>query len=205
MSWTITAGCYERFLFGFRAEQQKKDAESEGLAINLERCFTYAAHQRCVKCLASVGNFIASGGADDLIHIYDLNSGADLGFLMQPGQGAITCLESFTPEGLTTPTHLLSGGEDGVVNSWEAGGSWDHLSSLKGHKGAVSGLAVHHSGRVALSVGLDCGLRLWDLSRGKTSYACLCRSGASWGRARSWLPLRRRGGSCAWWATERTS
>lgn len=46
---------------------------------------------------------------------------------MHPGYGAITCLDSFTPPESPVPTHLLSGGEDGVVNVWQAGGEWEHL------------------------------------------------------------------------------
>jgi len=41
------------------------------------------------------------------------------------------------------------------------------LRSLKGHKGRVNSVAVHPSGKVALSVGKDRALRMWDLMRGK--------------------------------------
>eukprot|EP00873_Tetraselmis_striata_P026041 jgi/Tetstr1/446305/TSEL_033849.t1 len=179
---TLTAGSYERFLFGYRAQPAAGGAAENGKP-TLDRCFTYAAHQGSVKCVTAVGNFIASGGADDLIHVYDLNSGADLGFLMHPGYGAITCLDSFTPPESPVPTHLLSGGEDGVVNVWQAGGEWEHLQSMTGHKAAVSSVALHPSGRVAMSVGLDAGLRLWDLARGKTSY---CSMLAARGEAVAW-------------------
>lgn len=43
------------------------------------------------------------------------------------------------------------------------------LRSLKGHKGRVNSVAVHPSGKVALSVGSDRTLRMWDLMRGKGS------------------------------------
>lgn len=38
--------------------------------------------------------------------------------------------------------------------------------TLRAHKGGVTGLAVHPSGALALSVGRDRGLRLWDLVKG---------------------------------------
>ncbi len=62
-----------------------------------------------MKCLASAGQYVASGGADDLIHLYDLKNDKDLSFLMNPGEGAITALEFFVPKGAYNPTHLLSG------------------------------------------------------------------------------------------------
>lgn len=43
------------------------------------------------------------------------------------------------------------------------------LRSLRGHKGRVNSVAVHPSGKVALSVGQDRTLRMWDLMRGKGS------------------------------------
>lgn len=63
-----------------------------------------------VKCLAAAGQFLASGGADDLIHLYDLKTDKDLSFLMNPGEGAVTALEFFVSPGAYNPTHLLSGG-----------------------------------------------------------------------------------------------
>lgn len=48
---------------------------------------------------------------------------------------------------------------------WRAGGEWEHLKLMKGHRGAVNALAVHPSGRLALSVAHDRQLRMWDLLR----------------------------------------
>jgi protein MAK11 len=39
----------------------------------------------------------------------------DLGFLMSPGEGAVTALAFFTPAGAYNPTHLLSGSADGSM------------------------------------------------------------------------------------------
>ena len=41
---------------------------------------------------------MASGGADDLIHLYDMVAERDLGSLMNPCDGAVPCLQFFTPE-----------------------------------------------------------------------------------------------------------
>ena len=35
--------------------------------------------------------------------------GRDLGFLMNPGDGAVTALQFFTPAAAACPTHLLNG------------------------------------------------------------------------------------------------
>jgi hypothetical protein len=122
---TLLAGCYERFLFGYKysgtdevsgdectaaapafmatasataacrqcrrclllvasAWQQLSRPEppqlrvthrlqaEDGAAPGLQRSLTHAAHKGAVKCAAAVGQFAATGGADDLIHLYDL-------------------------------------------------------------------------------------------------------------------------------------
>lgn len=46
---------------------------------------------------------------------------------------------------------------------------WTVLRVLKGHKGRVNSVGIHPSGKVALSVGIDKTLRMWDLMRGKGS------------------------------------
>lgn len=41
------------------------------------------------------------------------------------------------------------------------------LRSLKGHSGRINSIDVHPSGKVALSVGKDKTLKMWDLMRGR--------------------------------------
>lgn len=76
--------------------------------------------------------------------------------------GSITHLE------FPSRSHLLSASEDGTLCLFRAR-DWSVLRSLKGHKGRVNCVAVHPSGKVALSVGKDRTLRMWDLMRGKGS------------------------------------
>lgn len=45
--------------------------------------------------------------------------------------------------------------------------TWTVLRTLKGHSGPINSFAIHPSGKLALSVGKDKTLRMWDLMRGK--------------------------------------
>jgi WD40 repeat protein len=65
---------------------------------------------------------------------------------------------------------MFSGSADGSIAVWMAGGGWEHLKLLKGHKGWVNSLAVHPSGRLALSVAHDKALRMWNLFKGRCTY-----------------------------------
>lgn len=137
----------------------------------LVRAFTHAAHKSVVKSLASAGPFVASGGADDLIHLYDLKANKDLGFLMNPGTGAVSSLVFFTPKEGYSPTHLLAGCSDGTISVWRAGGGWECMRTLRGHRGEVFSIAVHPSGCLALTTARDGTLKLWDLVKGRVTFS----------------------------------
>ncbi|KPP65145.1 p21-activated protein kinase-interacting protein 1-like, partial [Scleropages formosus] len=66
-------------------------------------------------------------------------------------------------------SHLLSGGEDGLLCVWSTK-KWECLKSIQAHKGHVSSLSVHPSGKIALSVGTDKTLRTWNLIDGRSAF-----------------------------------
>ncbi|EFN60143.1 hypothetical protein CHLNCDRAFT_133558 [Chlorella variabilis] len=168
---SLLAGCYERFLFGYQLEGEVQGDAAEGeQKLGLHRSFTHAAHKGVVKCVAAAGQWGATGGADDLIHLYDLKSDKDLGFLMSPGEGAVTALAFFAPAGAYNPTHLLSGSADGSVSVWQAGGGWECLKTMRGHRKDVAAISVHPSGLLALTVSRDGFMRMWDLVKGRCTY-----------------------------------
>eukprot|EP00884_Botryococcus_braunii_P016839 jgi/Botrbrau1/3839/Bobra.0183s0064.1 len=144
----IFAGSYESFLFGFDVEISKTAAEQSGFV--LRRSFENPAHKGSVKCVAAAGPFVASGGADDTIHLYNIQAGMDLGFLMNPGEGAVTAVQFHCPAASSTPSHLLSGAADGSITIWHCDQDWACLKNMDGHKRAITGLAIHPSGRLAL-------------------------------------------------------
>lgn len=51
------------------------------------------------------------------MRIYDLVNGKDLGTLVQH-EGSVTCLDMFMAETANRPSHLFSGGVDGLINVW---------------------------------------------------------------------------------------
>lgn len=148
----------------------KQNTNTQSGAGDLCRAFTHASHQGPVRAVDAAGGFVVSGGNDDQLHVYDVKKGRDLGFLVNPGEGAVPCVQLFTPAGAAAPSHMFSGSADGGLAIWKAGGDWEHLKMMRGHKGAVNAIAVHPSGRLALSVARDASLRMWDLLRGRCTY-----------------------------------
>jgi len=77
--------------------------------------------------------------------------------------GEITCLDFYKY------THFISGGDDNTICIWRTK-DWECLKVLNGHKLSINSISIHPSGRVALSISKDRGLRLWNLLDGRSAY-----------------------------------
>ena len=150
--------------------------------LNLNPVYMFSAHTGAIKSLAANDRYLVSGGSDEVIkypsnphpsnnRIYDLKKRKDLGSLVQHN-GAITALEFYSR------THLLSASEDGTICIWRTR-DWECMATMKGHKGRVNGLCVHPTGKIAVSVGKDKALRLWNLMTGRKASANKLGEGAS--------------------------
>ncbi|KAG7094140.1 hypothetical protein E1B28_007752 [Marasmius oreades] len=156
----IVAGSYEKLLYGLEGSTSLSD--SKELQFTLKPMFIFPAHVSCIKAVAaspSGGKWLATGSADEIIKVWDLRRKKEIGGLMHH-EGSITHLH------FPSRSHLLSASEDGTLCLFHAR-DWRVLRALKGHKGRVNCIAVHPSGKLALSVGRDRTLRMWDLMRGK--------------------------------------
>ncbi|KAJ8957526.1 hypothetical protein NQ318_020565 [Aromia moschata] len=151
-TFEIVAGTYEEFLLGYYFV--KKPAE-------LIQSFASHDHSASIRSVAVCGNYLASGGADDRIIIYDLKSRKEHCMLTHHNT-TVNCLK-FT----NNHSHLISCSTDGVlaivrVGNWQLEKIWE-----KAHKGStILDIAVHSSGKLALTLGSDCTLRTWNLVKG---------------------------------------
>ncbi len=94
--------------------------------------------------------------------LYDIHKRVEVGSLLQH-DGSITDLA------FHGTTHLLSASEDSKICVWRTS-DWECLKVLGGHKGAVTSLAIHPSGKLALSVGTDRTLRMWNMVKGRSGF-----------------------------------
>ncbi|KAG2121703.1 WD40-repeat-containing domain protein [Suillus cothurnatus] len=162
-SFKIIAGSYEKLLYGFDGFVSL-DKANNSYKFELQPIFVFPAHVSCIKAVAASpngGKWLATGSADEVIKVWDLRRKKEIGGLMHH-EGSITQLQ------FPSRSHLLSASEDGTLCLFRAR-DWVVLRALKGHKGRVNSIAVHPSNKVALSVGKDNTLRMWDLMRGKGS------------------------------------
>ncbi|PKK73932.1 WD40 repeat-like protein [Rhizophagus irregularis] len=168
----IIAGSYERILYGIDAHWIKsgESSDDDDFSLKLDPIFVFSAHTGCIKTVSVGGKFLASGSTDEVIKLYNLRKRKELGSLLQH-EGSITTIQFFNK------THMFSGSEDGTICIWRTK-DWECLKTLIGHKGRVNSLAVHPSGKIALSVSNDKTVRLWNLLAGqKASVNKLGREG----------------------------
>ncbi|KAH9981013.1 WD40-repeat-containing domain protein [Lactifluus volemus] len=161
-SFKIIAGSYERLLYGLQGTVSSTSLALPELEWTLKPIFIFPAHVSCIKSVAASpqgGKWLATGSGDEIIKVWDLRRRKEIGGLMQH-EGSITHLT------FPSRSHLISASEDGTICLFRAR-DWAVLRSLKGHKGRVNSVSVHPSGKVALSVGKDRTLYMWDLMRGK--------------------------------------
>lgn len=131
----------------------------------MTQSFADRSHAGSVRSLAVSGKYVASGGADDRIFVYDMKQ-RNQTQILQHHVGTVNALE-FTPDS----SHLLSVGSDGHfvatrIGSWMIEGNW-----RKAHGGSqVTHLTCHPSGKLALTLGSDLILRTWNLVKGRVAY-----------------------------------
>ncbi|KAH9312095.1 hypothetical protein KI387_027130, partial [Taxus chinensis] len=176
----IVAGSYERYILGWSLDKNRRkknkineeDEPEEELDHSLNPIFTYPAHSGPIKTLAMAGPVLVTGGMDDTIKIFDMAQYIEGGSLLQHS-GAITSLCFYGDDcygnnsnSISYPRNLLSGSLDGTICIWDSD-MWVHLKTMKAHKKGVNDLAIHPSGRLALSVGRDCRLNMFNLVKGR--------------------------------------
>ncbi|KAH8306610.1 hypothetical protein KR018_011541, partial [Drosophila ironensis] len=177
----IIVGTYEEFLLGYQllspGEPQKQQ---------FKQTFADKSHAGSIKSLAVLGPWVATGGSDDRIFIYDMRTRKQAQILLAHA-GTVNTLE-FSPD----LTHLLSGSADGHmiatrVGSWTAEGDWH-----KAHAGsAVTHISCHPSSKLALSLGGDLVLNTWNLVKGRVAYKTNLRNKRTLGgspECLSWSP-----------------
>ncbi|XP_065670260.1 p21-activated protein kinase-interacting protein 1-like isoform X2 [Hydra vulgaris] len=153
----VIVGTYNHVLFGF-----KFVLNEESDHWNFEPLFTDQGHAGCIKTVATGGRYLASGGSDETIRLFDMKKHIELGTLMQQS-GSVTSINFFGSQ------HMLSASEDGTICIWKCK-SWECEKVLKGHRGPVLSISIHPTGRLALSVSKDKSIKTWNLLTGRPAY-----------------------------------
>lgn len=171
-TFKIVAGSYERLLYGLEAtveaaadsDASTSKAAAASFDVSLKPVFTFPAHISSIRTVATAGadsKWLATGGTDEIVKVWDLRKQREVGQLTGH-EGTITSLV------FASRTYLMTTSADSHINLYRTR-DWALLRTLKGHIGRINSASPHPTGRLALSVGSDRTIRMWDLMRGQAA------------------------------------
>lgn len=117
------------------------------------------AHGGSVRSVCTSGRYAVSASSDETMSVFDLVKVVDLGQLYPETTGV-------SAVAMHGGSHLLSGSDGGRLAIFRAS-DWEELTSMPAHPTGVVDIAIHPSGRLALSVGKEPQLYTWNLMRAK--------------------------------------
>lgn len=91
--------------------------------------------------------------------MYDIKKRKEYGSLGGHHQGDILDIQFHDK-------YMFSASEDHSICLWRTK-DWEYIKTLKGHKGKVNSLAIHPTGKIALSVSSDRSVIVWNLMTAK--------------------------------------
>ena len=169
----ITAGTYDGVLAGWELEKTKK---------KLKLTFATTVHSGSIRSLslASAGSkndnnvslpgSLLSCGYDETLKTHEwAKRVTSSGEIRTPSEFGTPACSAFAPPA-SHSTHCVVGFSQGKIAIYKKR-DWSVQHVLAGHDGGVCSLAVHPSGKLAISGGAADGkLKLWDLTKGRLSF-----------------------------------
>ncbi|XP_055298032.1 p21-activated protein kinase-interacting protein 1-like [Sitodiplosis mosellana] len=161
----VIVGTYEQFLLGYKVEQDGDDKYS------MHQSFAVHAHIASIRTVHAKGKYLASGGADDRVYVYDMKKRQEIQLLTT--HNAMINHIRFTPDA----THLFTASSDGSLaatrtGSWISEGKWKAPHNGK----AITQISIHPSGKLALTLGADLTLKTWNLVKGRQIFTTNLKS-----------------------------
>lgn len=177
----IAAGTYEGVLAGWELQQVEGNHRRKSRR-NLKLTFATPVHDGSLRCLSlaastdpSQPGALVSCGYDETLKTHDWHKHkTSIGEVRTPADFGTPTSSCFAPPpsilNQLPSTHCVLGFSTGKIVLYKKR-DWSIQHVLAGHEGGVSSLAVHPSGKMALSGGQSDGkLKLWDLTKGRLAY-----------------------------------
>lgn len=147
----VLVGTYHSVVAGF-------SLKSNALAVK----FSARHHVGCVHSIAVCSKYVATAGSDERVFLFTTKRNGD----------SVADLGSFSPASevcalaFPDPQHLLCGCVDGTLTAIKTR-TWEPVMTLGAHTKRITGIAVHPSGTLTLSIGEDNYIAAVDTLRGR--------------------------------------
>lgn len=141
---------------------------------------TIGLHSDYVKCLATPGtrsDWVASGGLDHKICVWDLNGGGeklhiDVGDDEKSAKGSVYALS-------VRGSVMASGGPESIVRLWDPK-SGKRITSFVGHTDNVRDILINQDGDKVMTASSDQTVKLWSMTAGRCMYTLTMHNDSVW-------------------------
>ena len=141
---------------------------------------TVGLHSDYVKCLASPGthsDWVASGGLDHKIRLWDLNGGGeklqiDVREDSLSAKGSVYALSA-------KGTIMSSGGPESIVRLWDPR-TGKRITKFVGHTDNVRDILIDQSGNTIMTASSDQSVKVWSITAGRCMYTLTMHNDSVW-------------------------
>ncbi|KAK0645315.1 UBP9-binding protein [Lasiodiplodia hormozganensis] len=141
---------------------------------------TLGLHSDYVKCLASpspTANWVASGGLDRKINLWDLNGGGktlqiSVGEDESTAKGSVYALAA-------TNSLIASGGPESIVRVWDSR-SGKRITKFVGHTDNIRDILIAKEGDTIMTASSDQTVKVWSMTAGRCMYTLTMHNDSVW-------------------------
>ena len=141
---------------------------------------TVGVHSDYVKCLASPGthsDWVASGGLDHKIRLWDLNGGGEK---LQIGVGEDESSAKGSVYALSVRGSILaSGGPESIVRLWDPK-SGKRITNFVGHTDNIRDILLNQDGDTVMTASSDQSIKVWSITAGRCMYTLTMHNDSVW-------------------------
>ena len=164
----IIIGSYDHLIIGYKVlyNDEIRQSSFDNLEISLKSdvTFTDSSHMGMIRSLSlSQNGWLVSGSNDHTIKVFNLLKNIELGSL-QDHNGAVRSVAFFKDY------YLFSASDDGQCCTWDVRDGFNLLSKFRVSSEPVISLAIHPSGRLAISIARDLKMKTWNLIDGRLAH-----------------------------------
>lgn len=141
---------------------------------------TIGLHSDYVKCLASPAphsDWVASGGLDHKIRLWDLNGGGEK-LEIDVGEDEVNAKGSVYALSVRGPI-MASGGPESIVRLWDPK-SGKRITNFVGHTDNIRDILINEDGDIVMTASSDQSIKVWSITAGRCMYTLTMHNDSVW-------------------------